>query len=282
MPNNPTNKITSEELKKLDKGERTIFKTDILENKIPNSQENYKNARQAYKDLINTKKDHWPGKETERHKKVKEIEGLLKEICMPYLNEWGAKILSDAKIDISINSEIKPFPCKPGAKWDDIKIKLISNEIVWIETPQKKGRYSYHDLRMVDKKSKEKPTKIWEILKLLAMYNGRLDSNIPESAKRILLNEFGIDYRNKLPEYTKRLNKHFKELFGIDDSIFKYHYKKHKAYITKIDFQDRRDINISDMDDKIAHYENERSRHDTEVEDIQDKLGISDEKLFYE
>jgi hypothetical protein len=109
MPNNPTNKITSEELEKFDKGKRTTLKAGILENGIPNSQENYQSARQAYQDLINTKKDHWPGEEIKRHKRVKELERLLKEICMPYLNEWGAKILSDAEIDISANSEIKPF-----------------------------------------------------------------------------------------------------------------------------------------------------------------------------
>ena len=71
-----------------------------------------------------------------------------------------------------------------------------------------------------------------------------------------------------------------KELFGIDDSIFKYNYKKHRAYITKIDFGDRSETDLSGLNEEIVRYEDERPLHNTEVDDIRDKLNISDEKLY--
>jgi hypothetical protein len=133
------------------------------------------------------------------------------------------------------------FTCSPGTEWKDVKITLISDETVRTQTPQDSGRYSYHQLGMVNTKT-GKPKIVWHILKLFAAYTGRLDSSIPESVKRVLLSDFNIDYYRKLPDYTKRLNKHLKELFRIKDSIFKYHYKKYKAYITKIEFSDLRHI----------------------------------------
>ena len=59
-----------------------------------------------------------------------------------------------------------------------------------------------------------------------------------------------------------------------------YHYNRHKAYITKIVFEDRRHTNLSDLNDEVARYEKERSLHDIEAEDIQDKLSIPNDKLF--
>ena len=123
------------------------------------------------------------------------------------------------------------------------------------------------------KKNANKQKKIWQILKLFATYNGRLDSEIPESAKRILHNDYRINYNEELPSYTKRLNKHLKEIFGIEESIFRYNYKRHNAYITKIIFSDQRQIDKSDID-----ISSKKSLHDIATEDIQDKLGITDSK----
>jgi hypothetical protein len=160
------------------------------------------------------------------------------------------------------------LPCKRGTRWEDVKITLIENGAVKIETPEGSRRFSYHELGLANIKS-GKPKIGWHILKLFAIYSGRLDDQIEESAKRILLNDFNIDYYRKLPNYTKRLNKHLKEFFGIKDSIFKYHYKKSKAYITKIIFSDRRYIDKLNSNDF-----NEKTLHQIETEDIQDKHGI--------
>jgi hypothetical protein len=89
------------------------------------------------------------------------------------------------------------------------------------------------------------------------------------------LNDYKIDYYKKLPDYTTRLNKHLQKIFGINDSIFKYHYKKYKAYITKIVFSDSRDIDKSDFADPPI-----KSLHTVEAENVQDKYSIPDSKLF--
>jgi hypothetical protein len=167
----------------------------------------------------------------------------------------------------------KEFNCPPGTSWEQIKIALVENDIAIIKTPTINRRVSYHELGMSDIRRGNKPKKIWIILILFAQFNCRLDGEIPESIKRILLNDYKIDYYKKLPDYTKRLNKHLKDLFGINDSIFKFHYKKHKAYITKIEFSDRREIPKFDNIDFA-----EKSLHTVEVEDIQDKLSIPDIK----
>jgi hypothetical protein len=163
----------------------------------------------------------------------------------------------------------KLLPCKRGTRWEDVKIILIENDAIKIETPEGRRRFSYHELGMANIKSGK--LKIdWHILKLFAAYSGRLDNQVEEPVKRTLLNDFNINYYKKLPDYTKRLNKHLKEFFGIKNSIFKYHYKKYKAYITKIEFSDLRHIDKSNSNDF-----NEKSLHHIETEDIQDKHGIT-------
>lgn len=119
------------------------------------------------------------------------------------------------------------FGCPVGTKWEDIKITLIDDDTVRLETPNVNGRYSYHDLGMSDKRSGNRPTVIWVLLKLFAKYQGEISRNSD------------VDYDPKLTDNVKRLNKHLKGLFGIDDTIFLAHYKKNGAYKTKIFFSDQ-------------------------------------------
>ena len=129
----------------------------------------------------------------------------------------------------SIPEKTLPFSlCESGTKWEDIKITLIDNDTVRIETPKRNELLSYHELRMSDKRVGSKPTQIWFLLKLFAKFTGRINSQ-PDN------------YDPKLPDTAKRLNKHLQNLFGIKDSIYKYHYKSHKAYITRIQFNDQTD-----------------------------------------
>jgi hypothetical protein len=120
----------------------------------------------------------------------------------------------------------KVFPCKPGTKWEDVKITLIENEAAKIETPQGSGRFVYHELGMSDKRSGNKPTMLWAIFKFFAQNNGVLSSK-------------NFSYNPKLPDIAKRLNKHLQEVFGIDGSIYSAHYKSRKEYRTKIVFSDQ-------------------------------------------
>jgi len=182
----------------------------------------------------------------------------------------------EERINADQNKKSNVFQCKPGTKWDKIKITVIDNDTVRIETPCNSGQFSYQQLGMSFKRSANKPKKVWAILKLFATYNGNISGEIPESARRILLNDYKIDTYKKLPDYTKRLYKHLKDLFGINDSIFKYHYNRYKEYITKIKFSDLREVPKSDLIDEFT----EKPLHTVETEDVQNKVCIPDSKRF--
>lgn len=154
--------------------------------------------------------------------------------------------------------EVKPFPCEAGTKWDDVKITLIANnDTVKIETPQGKGRYTYHELGMAHMVSGE-PKKVWHTLVLFAINQGIFPQ------KNYGYHESVI---KELPEKAKRLNIHLKELFGIEESIFKHHYKKHRRYETKIKFSDQ---TISEEPEPRQ----DKSLLDSEVEEINKQFGI--------
>lgn len=119
------------------------------------------------------------------------------------------------------------FPCGPGTKWEDIKITLTADDTVKIKTPQGEGIFSYHQLGMSNENTRElRPTVLWAFVKILSENDGFISSKNP-------------DYNSKFPDTAKRLNKHLKQLFGIDESIYQGHYKKMKGYKTKIFFSDR-------------------------------------------
>jgi hypothetical protein len=223
----------------------------------------------AMRDLGPHQESYLTQREADIEKKISRLKNIAQKTALQ--DDVGKDIKADHQ---------KVFPCKPGTRWEDIKIKLINDKMVEIETPQGKDRYSYHDLKMVKKNSTDKPRKIWPMLMLFANNRGRVDKGLDESVKRIFLNEYKININEKLPNYTKQLDKHLKELFGIKDSIFKHNYNKYKAYITKIDFIAPRDTDIKVLNDEIALIKDQQTLHETEAKDVQDKLGISDLQRF--
>jgi len=180
-----------------------------------------------------------------------------------------------------IQNEKKVFPCHPGTKWDDIKITLIPDDIVRVKTPIGEGRFSYHEIGLSDGRNK-KPKQSWITLKLFAIYNGRLDSEIEDSVKRTLWNTYEINYNKDLPDLTKRLNAHMKKLFDIKDSIFKYHYRKFKAYITKFEIGNEIEkiVPTDSQEPKNIEIDTEKSAFDEEYENLKDKLNFP-EKSYY-
>ncbi len=120
----------------------------------------------------------------------------------------------------------KVFPCEPGTDWSDVFITLVADDTVRIETPQGEGRFSYHELGMSDKRTGDKPTLLWGLLKLFAQNHGFISRENP-------------NYDPKLPSTTKRLNKRLKNLFGIKESIYVGYYKTLKGYKTKIQFHNQ-------------------------------------------
>lgn len=151
--------------------------------------------------------------------------------------------------------ESNVFPCKPGTEWKAVKITLVANDTVRIETPQGKGRYSYHKLGMTDGRVGDKPKEVWETLKLLLKNQGIF----PQDNQKV--NE------KNLVEKAKHLNSHLKKLFGIKESIFKDYYKKHKRYETRIIFSDK---TLSCEPEPRQ----DKSLFDSEVDEINKNLGL--------
>jgi len=145
------------------------------------------------------------------------------------LNFFGAIEVHNNNIFKSpeVSDRSEPFPCQPGTKWKDVSITLVDFETVRIKMPGRKERFTYHELKMADKRTKE-PRLMWQLLVAFANYSGRISADTP----------IGSELKDKLPSLSKTLNKHMKDLFGIEDRIYLHPYKKEHAYITKIAFND--------------------------------------------
>jgi hypothetical protein len=107
------------------------------------------------------------------------------------------------------------FPCAAGTKWKDIKITLVENDTVRVETPQGKGLFTYHQLGMSDKRSGNKPTVLWFLFTQFCKNQGLISPKDP-------------GYIDDLAKAASRLNIHLEKLFGINESIYTGHYKKLK------------------------------------------------------
>lgn len=116
--------------------------------------------------------------------------------------------------------------CKPGTKWEEIKITLIEEDAVRINTPSGEGRFSYHQLGFSDKRKLNTPTVLWPLVKRFAENQGEVSAG-------------NSSYSKNLQDTAKRLNKHLQDLFGIHESIYVGSYKKERAYRTRIFFSDK-------------------------------------------
>lgn len=141
-----------------------------------------------------------------------EVLNLVKEKTLLELGE-ERRPTGQAPDDIIVK---KVFPCEPGTKWKDIKITLVENDTVRVETPQGKGLFTYHQLGMSDKRSGNKPTALWFLFTQFCKNQGLISPKDP-------------GYIDDLVKVASRLNIHLKKLFGINESIYTGHYKKLKG-----------------------------------------------------
>jgi hypothetical protein len=148
------------------------------------------------------------------------------------------------------------LPVAPDTHWEDIKITLLSDETVRIKISDHEEIYHYSEIGLSDKRKGDKPTQLWILLKLFAQNHGFISGDNIDS-----------NYDSKLPDTAKRLNKHFKKLFGINDSIYQGSYKTLKGYKTKIFFSDTT-VLVTDMR-KLAKDKTTRAptNTDTVIED---------------
>jgi hypothetical protein len=126
-------------------------------------------------------------------------------------------------------SEKTVFPCKPGTRWEYITIILLADDMVKVKTPQGEGRFTYHQLGFADKRKGDQPTMLWTLLKAFAGTQGRISRSE------------GVEYSPRLPDSAKRLDKSLQKIFGINERIYKGHYRAEKGYTTRFTVLDHRE-----------------------------------------
>jgi len=161
--------------------------------------------------------------------------------------------------DISKGSDIKKnssslLPCNSGTDWKDITITLTSKDQVRIKTQQGEKRYNYAQIGMQDDRNTENKIRIWILLMLFASNKGDIDSKVMQDNEKIFEGSGKQEPFQTFMTAAKELNKHLKNFFGINDSIYIGHYKKmfkdkdslkkHRPHI----FEDE------DMDDELKKF----------------------------
>jgi hypothetical protein len=134
----------------------------------------------------------------------------------------------------------KVLLCKEGTVWEDIKITLVADDTVRIETPSVKRRFSYHELGMKGGSRGDQPTYLWALLVLFAENHGVISLEDYELSKERKYKAGSS--KTMLFDSAKRLNRYLKELFGIEESIYKAHYRKKRQYETRILFSDQTQV----------------------------------------
>jgi hypothetical protein len=121
-----------------------------------------------------------------------------------------------------------PFPCDPNTRWEDISFVLKSDDLIEVKTPRGIGRLVYNQVGFADKRSGDKPNKTtWPLFQVFAKYEGIISRSNP-------------NYIRDLPDRARLLNKKLKEVFGINESIYIAHYRRHKKYQTRFRIRDDR------------------------------------------
>jgi hypothetical protein len=150
-----------------------------------------------------------------------ELEKRLLDAVYMYKEVNAVLHVIDNKILGSYENKKHILHCEKATKWEDITIILKSNEMVKITTPVGESFFTYAELDMSDKRSGDKPTLLWELLKIFAEKGGEVSSK-------------NVVYDRRLPDTAKRLNKHMMNLFGIEESIYTGHYKSKNKYEMRI------------------------------------------------
>lgn len=128
---------------------------------------------------------------------------------------------SDGKA--STEKMIEHFPSPPGLKWEDVSINFVSDDSIRIQALEITKRYLFSAIGFTDRRRGDRPDGLWELLKLFAKRNGRIDYGIdrPDS-KRFM----------RMKASVRRLRKRLREIFGLEADPF-LPYRKVKAYETK-------------------------------------------------
>ncbi len=120
------------------------------------------------------------------------------------------------------------LPCPDGTTWKQIEMTLVDNDTVRVKAPHGQTNLNYSELGMRDKRKTDSPILAWALLqKCFAPGGGRVS---PHDMERPMSN---------LVKAAESLNRHLREAFGIQDSIFEAHYRRNHEYKLKFTIRDR-------------------------------------------
>jgi hypothetical protein len=106
----------------------------------------------------------------------------------------------------STSAPVVRFPTPPGARWEELTIRFITQHQVHVRVRSTAGTYEHTQMDMANKRN-DQPTKQWELLQLFAQHGGELTWS-----------DFGADPKN---EHRRQiLARQLRELFGIEGDPF--------------------------------------------------------------
>jgi len=158
---------------------KSMFSSDFLINEIA------ENFRQSYKNFLTKAK--------------KEFDNTALDTNKP------------EKITERTRSNKFPHKLPAGTRWEDIIIKFLDDENIFIQVKQFKHSTSYNEIGLIGKGNNPNPSQQWTFLKVLAQVNGELTIKDLES-------------RDKYKKQKESLTKALQDYFSIDyDPFYPYH-----------------------------------------------------------
>jgi hypothetical protein len=140
---------------------------------------------------------------------------LLKIVEMP---ELQVKELTElVKNKVAENKPKFPHKLPAGTKWEEITIKFVDDENVYIQVKQLKHTASYKELGLVGRGKNPNPSELWAFLKVLAQVNGELAIKDAQA-------------KNKYKKQKELLAKALQNYFSLDyDPFYPYHSSTEKS-----------------------------------------------------
>ena len=75
------------------------------------------------------------------------------------------------------------FPTPPGARWEEVTIRFITQHQVHVRVRGEAGAYEHTQMGMASKRN-DQPTKQWELLQLFAEHRGEITWESPGADRK--------------------------------------------------------------------------------------------------
>ena len=138
-------------------------------------------------------------KEADLHDRISEIKAKLDE--------------SEKRVK---KGAIARYKLSPGTRWDQIGIKIVSDNALTIKSHDKlKKKFHYIELGFSDRRRVDMPDSNWRLLMMFAAKNGEIDG-------------WSKDYKDVVAKKVQRINKLFKQLTSLQENPIYYNGRRKK------------------------------------------------------